>query len=249
MADPLVVCPTHGRAGEVRVFKLLPEIPLCVSESQMPLYREAYPNAELISHPDSVKGIAPKRQWMLDELGDCIMFDDDVTGVSDVTAGAGEKAAVTDPAKVVGLMVRLMGMAAEIGAHVCGLSSYAHPLMFRPQNVFSLKQMIGSGIMGLRRSDKVMFPPKADLLNDDLYISALGLHHDRVVLTDLRYAAVIAKTWTGLGGMQGLRTQERMREDEKYLQMVFGEEAIRRRVSTHWSTVRSELQLQLTCPW
>ena len=118
--------------------------------------------------------------------------------------------------------------------------------MYRPQNVFSLKQMIGSGVMGIRRSKKVVWPQKPDLLNDDLYISAMGLHYDRMVLTDLRYAPLIAKTWTGVGGMQGQRTVERMLADEHYLKAVFGSDAIRRRTESFWTTVKSEYQLQLT---
>jgi hypothetical protein len=42
MADVTIVCPTHGRAGEVTAFKTFgPDLLLCVAESQAPLYREA----------------------------------------------------------------------------------------------------------------------------------------------------------------------------------------------------------------
>ena len=97
VAEPLVVCPTHGRAGQVLVLKLLPDIALVVAESQQPAYAEAHPEIELIVHPDSVRGIAPKRQWIVDTLGDVVMFDDDVTGISDVQAASGEQTAVRDP--------------------------------------------------------------------------------------------------------------------------------------------------------
>jgi hypothetical protein len=249
MADPLIVCPSHGRAGQVLVFKVLPDIPLCVAESQAPLYAAAYPGCDLIIHPDDVVGIAPKRQWMLDKLGDVMMFDDDVTGVSDVQVGLGESAKVTDPDRIRGLVQRLFGMAEALGATVCGFSSYADPAMYRPQNPFSLKQMVSGHTLGVRRSDKVVFPPKSDLLTDDLFISALGMFHDRVVLTDLRYAVSVAHTWHATGGMAAHRTWQRMVENEKYLKMVFGDEAIRRRQNSARSSIANELQLQLSIGW
>jgi hypothetical protein len=240
-----LICPTHGRAGKMLVHKLLPDIALCVSESQAPLYKAAHPTSELVVHPDSIVGIGPKRQWIVDNVGACVQVDDDIVAISDVQAGVGEAIRVTDVKKIEAILERLMDMTEQMGIHVCGLSSYAHPAMYRPQNPFSLKQMIGSGVMGVRPSEKIVWPEKTDLLNDDLYISALAMHYDRMVLTDLRYAAVAAKTWTSTGGMQSMRTMNAMAEDEKYLKMVFGSDAIRRRQSTGLSTIKNEIQLQL----
>ena len=231
------------------VFKVLPDIPLCVAESQAPAYRTAYPEKELIVHPDDVIGIAPKRQWILDNVGDAMMFDDDVTAVTDVQASVGEEGRVRDPAKVRDLVYRLFDTAKAMGAHVCGFSSYANPTMFRPQNPFSLKQMVSGHTLGVRRSEQIVFPPKSDLLTDDLFISALAAFHDRIVLTDLRYAVSVAKTWKATGGMADHRTWDRMKANEEYLKMVFGDEAIRRRQDSALSTIANELQLSLKVGW
>lgn len=57
MAELPIVCPTHGRPGRIHAFDVLPDIPPCVARSRKTSNREAYPAAELIVHPSSVKAI------------------------------------------------------------------------------------------------------------------------------------------------------------------------------------------------
>jgi hypothetical protein len=244
----MIICPTHGRAGRIQVFDVLPDIPLCVAESQTEAYRSAYPDAELVVHPNSVVGIAPKRQWLVDRYENVFMFDDDVTAVVDRQVPAGEAQKIRDPQRIRDIIARLFDMAEPLGVYVVGLSTYADPVLYRPHSPFSLRHMISGHCLGVRRSDALRFPDKADLLTDDLWISAMSAYRHRRLLTDNRYGAGVAKTWHETGGMATHRTWSKVVDNERYLTELFGD-AIRRRQESARSSLSIEIQLTLQVPW
>jgi hypothetical protein len=232
-SDPLICCPTHGRAGRVHTFQVLPDIPLVVAKSQVPLYREAHPEAELIEHPDDVVGIAPKRQWIVDNLGPRVMmFDDDLKHMVDLQVGAGEDARVKDPQIVRDLTYRLFDMADEMGVHVCGFNTYLDPALYRPHRPFSLRHMVSGHCLGLIADERLRLPQMPHMLTDDLYVSAMAAYHDRMLLTDNRY---------------GLAMQDTI-ENERVMVAAFGD-AVRRRREGPRSTLSVEIQLTLKVPW
>jgi hypothetical protein len=247
-SEPLIVCPTHGRAGRVHTLAMLPDIPLCVSESQEPLYREHYPDAEYIVHPDDVVGIAPKRQWLVDNFERVMMFDDDIKTMLDLQVAAGEDPRIRNPAMVRDLIYRLFDMADDMGVHVCGFNTYNDPALYRPHNPFSVKHMVSGHCLGLIRDERLRLPKKADLLTDDLYVSALAAYYDRMLLTDNRYALAMQHTWKADGGMATHRTWQRVIDNEKFLKSAFGD-AIRRRQDSARSSLTVEIQLTLKVPW
>jgi hypothetical protein len=228
----------------------LPDIPLCVSESQAPFYREAHPAQELIVHPDDVVGIAPKRQWLLDRHPKVMMFDDDLLAMLDLSVPPGEEARVLDPQRVRDLVARLFDVGEEMGAYLVGFSSYADPALYRPHRPFALTGFVSGYCLGMRRSPKVKLPyPHAPwLLTDDLYVSALNAHAHRLIFQDLRYGFSAKDTWTGAGGMATHRTWDRVVENERRLKELFGD-AVRRRGNTGRSTLTVEIQLTLKVPW
>jgi hypothetical protein len=244
----MIICPTHGRAGRVYVLEVLPDIPLCVAESQAPAYAAAHPDSELVVHPDSVVGIAPKRQWLVDRYENVMMFDDDVTTIVDMQVPAGEQQKIRDPQKIRDIVHRLFSMGEAMGAHVVGLSTYADPVLYRPQKPFSLRHMVSGHCLGIRRDDRLRFPDLANLLTDDLWISAMSAYYHRVLLTDNRYGTGVAKTWHETGGMATHRTWSRVVDNERFLTELFGE-AIRRRQESARSSLSIEIQLTLKVPW
>lgn len=249
MTDPvMIVCPTHGRAGRVRTFKLIPDIPLCVAESQLPLYEEHYPDAEFIVHPDDVKGIAPKRQWLMDRYERVFMVDDDVDALLNMTAAPGDEMKVTDPQAVRDIVERAFDMAEEMGLFLVGFNSYQDPALFRPQNPLKLNGMVSGHAIGFRQGGRIFYPPDPSMLTDDLYISALNAHFHRINLQDLRYSFANVGTWTNEGGMAAHRTTQALVKNEEKMQGFFGD-AIRRRTDTGRSSLKLEIQLTLKVPW
>lgn len=250
MTGPLIVVPTHGRAGRVLTLKILPDVPLCVAESQAPAYRTAYPDTELIVHPDEVVGIAPKRQWLLDRHEKVMMLDDDLKAMIDLSAPAGEDAKVRDPQRVRDLVANLFDTGEQVGAYAVGFSSYADPALYRPHRPFSLGNFLSGYAMGLRRSPKVRLPyPHAPwLLTDDLYVTGMNAYHHRLVFQDLRYGFAAAKTWVGTGGMATHRTWETVVKNEQYLKELFGDAVVRRQDSGR-ATRTVEIALTMRWPW
>ncbi len=246
---PLIVCPSHGRAGRVRVLEVIPDIPLCVAESQAPAYEAAHPGVELIVHPDEIVGIAPKRQWLLDKYDEVFMFDYDVKGVINLGAPPGEKAKF-GPQEIRDRVYRLFDVARRIDAYAVGFSSYGDPTLYRPHRPFATTGFLSGHALGLRQSPKVKMPyPSAPwLLTDDLYVSALTQFHHRKIWRDDSVGISAAKTWTGTGGMATHRTWDRVIENERYLKGLFGD-AVQRRGNTARSTLTVEIQLTLSVGW
>jgi hypothetical protein len=195
MADVTIVCPSHGRAGEVTAFKTFgPDLMLCVSESQAPLYREAYPDVKLDVHPDSVKGLGPKVKWMNAKYGSYFRVDDDAGHMIDHTAG-GTK--ITDGKLAQALVHRLADQAEQMGAFMFGFTELARPVYYSGHQPFKVSGEIEGGNCGLN-----------------------AFHH-RFCLIDMRYA--IPTTVGQKGGLAAYRTRVKVWEKANVLREAFGD--------------------------
>ena len=67
-----IVIPSHKRHDRVFAKKLLTGPIICVAESQADIYRQFNPECEIVTHPDDVIGLVPKRNWMAKHFGDSI---------------------------------------------------------------------------------------------------------------------------------------------------------------------------------
>ena len=86
-----IVIPSHKRAERVLTTAAVDGAILCVEESQEKLYRACNPKIDIVTHPDSVKGLARKRDWIIKHFGDVFMLDDDITAMQRVYTEKGEK--------------------------------------------------------------------------------------------------------------------------------------------------------------
>jgi hypothetical protein len=218
MADVTIVCPTHGRAGEVTAFKTFgPSLLLCVAESQLPLYREAYPNGRFDVHPDSVKGLGPKVVWMHEKYGAWFRVDDDADYMLDHTAG-GEK--ITDARKARHLVHRLADQAEQMGLFMFGFTELARPVYYSGHKPFKLTGVIEGGKCGFLPGSQLFWPTDIDMA-DDVWISGLNAYFHRACLIDMRYA--IPTEIGQKGGLAAHRTTPRIDEWSQKLKDTFGE--------------------------
>lgn len=74
-----IVIPSHKRHDRVFAKKLVNDPIICVAECQADLYRQFNPDCEIVTHPDDVVGLIPKRNWMAKYFKELFMLDDDVT--------------------------------------------------------------------------------------------------------------------------------------------------------------------------
>ena len=106
--------------------RLLQNFLVCVPESQAADYETVAPG-HVVTHPDSVRGLTPKLNWMFDHLADdegIVFLDDDLEYIcrcfTDPTEAAARK--VTDPATIEAVIAQTLSIAAGVGAfrhHVC----------------------------------------------------------------------------------------------------------------------------------
>lgn len=219
MDELKIVIPTHGRAGHVDTLGLVPEAILCVAESQAPAYRQAHPTAEIDTHPDSVVGLAAKRNWMHARYGSMFMFDDDMLRMVDVSRVGNEPVEVP-PARVVPVIRRTADNCRESGAYVFGFNDQQNPLRFNPQQPFKLTGFMIGGAMGVLAGSGLWWHP--DCLQDDWWLMLLNAHFHRKVWVDLRYCFTTRPLGTHPGGQGHQRTADRSRAGMRILRRAFG---------------------------
>jgi hypothetical protein len=216
MSEVTIVCPTHGRAGEVTAFAIFgEELLLCVAESQAPAYREAHPQARLDVHPDSVVGLGPKMTWMYEKYGAMFRVDDDAHRMIDHTDSTR-----VEPAKAVGVVQRLADQAEQVGAYLFGLTSDENPMHFSPQSPFRVTGLVDGGKLGLLPGSQLWWPEDIAFA-DDFWVSMLNAYHHRFCLVDERYC--IATRVGQQGGLASVRTQDAIWTKAQFLRDSFGD--------------------------
>lgn len=91
-----IVIPSHKRHERVLSKKLVINPIICVERSQYDIYKEYNQECEIVAHPNEIKGLIPKRNWMLEHFGDLFMIDDDVSMFHKLYVEQGETAIVKD---------------------------------------------------------------------------------------------------------------------------------------------------------
>lgn len=218
MVDVTIVCPSHGRAGEVGAFKTFgPDLLLCVAESQAPLYRAAHPDARLDLHPDSIKGLGPKVKWMNEKYGAYFRVDDDAGAMIDHTSGG---AKITDFAFARGLVYRLADMAEQMGCFMFGFTELARPVYYSGHQPFKLTGEIEGGKCGFLPGSRIWWPDDIAFV-DDIWACGLNAYYHRKCVKDMRYGlpTVVGQK----GGLANVRTSTRIWKAADFLRASFGE--------------------------
>jgi len=197
------VIPTHGRAGRVTSHRLFVHPILCVAESQAPLYREHYPDVELVVHPDSVKGLPPKLQWMYSHFGDLFHCDDDVDAFVKISFEPGEPTYPRlNPVETQDAIETAAQICEDLGAFFFGFSNIAVCMYYNPMKPFSLGGYINGMSYGLLRGSGLYYSTRL-MACGDYFISGLNAYMNRKAFIDTRYAFMQHDTMSNVGG-QGL---------------------------------------------
>jgi hypothetical protein len=217
MADVTIVCPTHGRAGEVTAFKTFgPDLLLCVAESQLPFYREAYPDGRFDVHPDSVKGLIAKVKWMHARYGGYFRVDDDASPMIDHSSGEKVK-----PSTAVQVVHRNADLAEQLGVYMFGFTELSKPVYWSGHKPYKLAGELEGGKCGFLPGHQIWWPDDLEPFIDDIWACGLNAFYHRKCLIDLRYA--IPTTVGQKGGLAASRTTHRVWEAAARLRDAFGE--------------------------
>lgn len=216
-----VIIPSHKRAERVKTLDHVSNAAVCVPKSQEKMYKEHNPDAEIIIHPDTVIGLAPKRQWIYEKFGNVFMLDDDIIGVKRHSAAPGESSDV-DPDTAYEVIQHAGNMAHLLGIFLFGFNKNPMPLAYDEFKPIKLSGHVTGCAFGmLKGSKKLKFNPKLVAV-EDFYISGLNAHYHRMCYLDTRFNFTQEKTFVNVGGLSDFRTEESERSDTLALKQLFG---------------------------
>jgi hypothetical protein len=197
-----------------------PYATITVAEEEMDDYTQAFPEAEIVPHPDDVVGVSPTKQWILDNFDDeaiCIVDDDiyKVIGLIGI-----RPIEYHDPLDVLQIIQNAANVAFGTGAPIFGFTQvWADPRKFRAFDPFSFTSWTGS-IIGFVGRD-LRYDPKLHLRGDvDICLQALKTH--RITFQDQRFSFMMRDRIGTPGGGAVTRSSERDQFEIDYLHKKWG---------------------------
>lgn len=243
--DIKVVIPSMGRADRVLTKDAVEHAILCVPESEENAYREHNPGMEILTHPDSLKGLTLKRQFIYEHFPNVFMIDDDIKHIGRLYTEKGENA-VLDKDEAFDVIQYIGNCAKLAGAYLFGISKETNPLAYDEMHPVWMNGVV-NGDIGLLEGSKLFFHEMAKV-SEDYWISAYNAYVHRYCWIDKRFSAVGVKTFGNTGGCANVRTNAQEREDTLFLRRMFGE-AIRLKEDTKLSKRKNEYQRTLVIPY
>lgn len=217
-----IVIPSYKRPERVLSKKLVSNPIICVSESERGVYSEMNPDCEIVCHPDSVKGLPAKRNWMVQHFGELFMLDDDVFEFQPQYYDSETSCHnITNPDIVRKIIERLYTISKMLNVHLFGFSKSQRPLFYDPAKPYVMDERVTGCSYGVIKS-KNTFWPKDLVLKEDFWISGYVKYTERMVLIDKRYAFKQKDTFVNPGGLAEFRNTDREKEAMIYIKRHFG---------------------------
>jgi hypothetical protein len=184
-------------------------------------YKRANFGIETVAHPDSVKGLPAKRQWIADKFGDVFMVDDDIANfirLYNPPYRRDSKMTAEDARAAVEATYKT---AIDIGAYLFSLAPHGDNRLFIPQKPFRLTGYINGAAFGLRSGSKLRFNSEAVAVADYI-LSGMNAFHHRYLFIDERFGFRQKNTFSSAGGLGATRTAETEIKDTALLRRMFG---------------------------
>lgn len=218
-----VVIPSRGRAQECKhALKLFPEALIVCHDYEYDEYRTALPaDTEIIQH-SLEGGIAPIRQWVLEQIDDemVLFVDDDVRYLKVVAGFETASRVIKDPAAIRQVIENAGYIAREIGAPIFGFAQTSGDVRkYRPTDPISLSGWVGSviGVIGRDIEYDVTLRMRADI---DLCLRAMLEH--RILFIDSRFSFIHHAMFKHAGGNAHMRSAERSQREIEVLRQRWG---------------------------
>ncbi|MBN1224403.1 MAG: hypothetical protein JXB23_14240 [Candidatus Aminicenantes bacterium] len=225
-----IIVPTYRRAGMVTTLDHVKGASLCVTASEEDTYRRHYPDAEIIVHPDTIVGLAPKRQWIYEKFGNVFMLDDDIKGVYRLyMRQLGPK---LKPEETYHIIQWAGNMARLCGCFLFGFNKNPSPIIYSPFSPIRLSGVVTGCAFGMIEGSRLSFTSESTAV-EDFYISGLNAHFHRKAFIDTRFNFVQDQTFTKKGGQSMYRNMETERRDTLFLRRCFGDAVTIKRSVQH----------------
>lgn len=215
-----VVIPSRMRVDACgHVLRLFPGALVVVHQDEADAY--AGLGAELLVHPPEVRGIAPLKNWILDNVPDEVVFivDDDISMLKAMAGRPRRSAPITDPRAIRQIVENAAACAQAIGAPVFGFNQNGGDVRkFKNQDPFALSGWVGGamGIIGRELRYDSTLKMRADI---DFCLQAQL--QQRCIFADLRFAFV-EQRFNNTGGNSHMRSAERNQRELAYLKQKWG---------------------------
>ena len=242
-----VVIPSHKRATRVRTTLVVDNAVICIPESQAPAYRLCNPHNELVTHPDSVVGLARKRDWIIRHFGNVFMLDDDIDSMQRVYTEPGERSLV-DPATAYELIQAAADACGQMGGFLFSFAHVPAPVLYNPLNPVDLAGYHTGCAHGVLHNSKLWYNPEISV-NEDYWISCLNAYEHRLSWKDTRFYFQQRDTFVNPGGLAEFRSLDAEEKDFDLLQRVFGKEVVTLKKSSAKSKLKHPFQKTLKLPF
>lgn len=217
-----VVIPSKDRVEDCRTaLTLFPDALVVVREDQQAMYAPL--GVELLAHPMGVSGIAPLKNWILDNVPDEVLFlvDDDVYNVRSPIGHPTKSHSIRDPQMIREFLANTEQIARGLGTPVFGYDQTGGDVRkFRPQDPIGFNGWVGAamGIIGRElRFDPVL------RIRADIDFCLQAQRRFRTIVCDRRFSFIHRPRFTYRGGNAGSRSQERNQQELAYLREKWGE--------------------------
>jgi hypothetical protein len=178
---------------------------------------EANNDCEIITHPDSVVGLSPKRQWIVDNIGDCFQVDDDLVSVKSMVTGR------NIPSDEIHSHIEdLYFMALDANIKLFGFNRIANPVVYSGLEPYKCTGFVSGGGIGLIKDENLWFPEDMNVIEDYWY-SALNAHYNRKCLINQMISFSFRDSKGQSGGCADYRTVQKEKDGYITLRKAFGE--------------------------
>lgn len=245
---PIIIV-SHKRASTMLTHRALNNFVVCVPENQKDEYHRYNPQFEIVTHPDTIIGSSPKRQWILEKYGECFMIDDDVRSFNRTYIPDAKKYSYTlTPDEAYWLIQDTANNARQAGAKLFGFNKTNYPAATHGNKPFMLTGFITGGAYGILENSEIFFPDMPYLTGDDYFLNGINAYFHRYCFIDMRFAVGFAETEKRVGGCADYRTDERRKETFIFLRKCFGDSIIGKRQSFCKKSMTKN-EKRLIIPW
>jgi hypothetical protein len=241
-----IVIPSHKRSDRLLTSKVVQAI-VCVPESQLSQYRAANRDAEIVTHPDTVIGLAAKRNWICKHFGSVMMLDDDITAFRRLYTPPGVEADV-GPERAAKIIQEAAYCAEQAGAYLFGFSHICNPIVYSGLKPIQLSGFITGCATGVLAGSKLWFNPEIKAC-EDYWVSCLNAYHHRIIWKDMRYSFVQKDTFVSPGGQAEFRNMDSEKKDYDCLVRCFGSDVVQLKTDTRLAKRKHEYQKTLKFPF
>jgi hypothetical protein len=213
-----VVIPSAGRASGITTTKYIDKCILCVPESELTIYRQFNPTTEIITHPDDVKGLGNKRNWIYKEFGNVFMVDDDTKGLNRIYKVKNKKCS---PREAYDMIQYAGNIAKMMDCYLFGFNKIPNPLNYKGLKPFPMTGYINGAAIGMLEGSVLKFSDTVTC-NNDVYISLLNAFYHRKCFIDSRFCIMQNSIAKNTGGLSNVRTHNAEEKDIELLKQMFG---------------------------